>query len=323
VSHREIHGSTPAARPRYRDLPRNDVLGSNHAWGLYGEADELGSINLLTSDRVGAAAAEIRTGQIYNLSLPLNEPNPSWSGRQPYLHTIFAAGRNAQDDYLDGFYLQRSSQWDGLRHISAREFGYYNGTSPEAAGPGGDRLGIERWAEHGIAGRGVLADVARALEARGTRLGPGDDFAITPDILRGTLDDSGAALRDGDILLVRTGFLAGLMAASAADRDRYMRERKCPGLSAREDMAEFLWDSGVAAVVSDNPIIEVSPGSPEDGYLHRRLIPLLGMALGELFDLEALAADCAETGRPTCFFVGVPMNLPGAVGSPANALAIR
>ena len=104
---------------------------------------------------------------------------------------------------------------------------------------------------------------------------------------------------------------------------RFSEERDCPGLYAGEEMAEYLWDRGVVGVVTDNPAVEVVPGSREAGSLHRRLIPLLGFALGELFDLEALAADCAGDGRYSCLFVGVPLNLPGGVGSPGNAIAIK
>ena len=80
---------------------------------------------------------------------------------------------------------------------------------------------------------------------------------------------------------------------------------------------------GVAAIAADNPAVEVVPGSREAGSLHRRLIPLLGFVLGELFDLEELAAACAADGRGTCLFVAVPLHVPGGVGSPGNAIAIR
>jgi hypothetical protein len=75
--------------------------------------------------------------------------------------------------------------------------------------------------------------------------------------------------------------------------------------------------------VADNPAVEVVPGDPEAGSLHRRLIPLLGFPLGEFFVLDGLAQACAQDGRYTCLFVGVPLNLPGGVGSPGNAIAIR
>jgi hypothetical protein len=57
--------------------------------------------------------------------------------------------------------------------------------------------------------------------------------------------------------------------------------------------------------------------------LHTRLIPMLGLIMGELFDLEALADDCAGDGRYTCFFTSAPINLPQGVASPPNALALK
>ena len=47
------------------------------------------------------------------------------------------------------------------------------------------------------------------------------------------------------------------------------------------------------------------------------------MAVGELFDLEALAADCAADGVYEAFFTAAPLHLRGGIGSPGNALAIR
>jgi hypothetical protein len=50
---------------------------------------------------------------------------------------------------------------------------------------------------------------------------------------------------------------------------------------------------------------------------------MLGTALGELFDFDELAAACRADGRWDFLFVSVPLNLPGGVGSPANAIVIR
>ena len=94
------------------------------------------------------------------------------------------------------------------------------------------------------------------------------------------------------------------------------------GLAGSEDMARFLWDSGVAALACDNPSVEVVPADPSDGSLHRRLIPGLGMAIGELFSFGPLATACARAGRYEFLFASVPLNVTGAVGSPANAVAV-
>jgi hypothetical protein len=60
-----------------------------------------------------------------------------------------------------------------------------------------------------------------------------------------------------------------------------------------------------------------------DGFLHYRLIPLLGIAIGEMFALDALGADCKADGRYEGLFVSAPLNKPGGIGSTANALALK
>jgi hypothetical protein len=50
---------------------------------------------------------------------------------------------------------------------------------------------------------------------------------------------------------------------------------------------------------------------------------MLGLPLGELWDLEALAADCAADGRYECFFTSAPLRLPAGVASPPNAVAVK
>jgi kynurenine formamidase len=269
------------------------------------------------------AAAEIERGAIFNLALPLDVPNPSLAPRSPYVHRIFSAGRNTQDDVLDNFSLQGSTQWDGLRHIRAREFGFYNGVSAEDAGPGGGKLGIHRWAEHGIIGRGVLVDVAGHFAELGKTLDARAEYAISGELIEAIAAKQGVGFATGDILLVRTGFVAAYLAADAAGREDFRANQRCPGLAADESMARYLWDRRFAAVAVDNHAVECQPGDPSVGFLHRRLIPMLGFAIGEWFDLEALAQDCAADGRYSCFVASVPLNLPGGVGSPANVVAIK
>jgi kynurenine formamidase len=90
-------------------------------------------------------------------------------------------------------------------------------------------------------------------------------------------------------------------------------------------MSRYLWDAHVAAVASDTFAVEAFP--PKDGsvdsFLHRTLIGQFGMALGELWWTDALAADCAKDGVYEVFLVSAPIHAPGGIGSPANAIAIK
>ena len=47
------------------------------------------------------------------------------------------------------------------------------------------------------------------------------------------------------------------------------------------------------------------------------------MPIGELWWLDDLADDCAADGVYEFFFTSAPLNVPGGVGSPPNALAIK
>ena len=306
--------------PRYRDLPVIPELGLPHAWDVFGAGDELGTLNWLTPQRVRAAAAEIRTGERVGLNLPLTSPDPALYRRHVLTHEIYPKARNLWDDRIDGLYPQGSTQWDGFRHVRAREFGFYGGElsdPPEM----GSRLGIGRWAERGIVGRGVLIDVDRYL----TDSQPLTDRAIDADELRAAADSQGVQVRPGDILCLRFGWLAAYDGLDDGTKQRFADDSAgmhFTGLRSSDAVAELLWDWNVAAVVSDSPGVEVSPPRPGEGSIHRRLIPLLGMPLGELFDLDELSRRLSDEGRSSFFFSAVPLRLPGGVGSPANAVAV-
>jgi hypothetical protein len=306
----------------FDELPVLAGSGLRHSWQVNQPGDQLGTLNRLTGAAVARAAATVRTGERVGLSLPIELPDPPLFDRQPVRHTIFSAGRNTWDDRLDGLYPQASSQWDSLRHVRAREDGFYGGwqgnpdTDP-------DRLGIHHWARQGIVGRGVLVDLA----AQGG-FDPFEQHAFEVADLERALGLQRTALRYGDILCIRTGWVDRYLALDQtgrhelAERFEQPAQRSWAGLAGSEEMSRFLWDSGAAAVVCDNPAVEVGPGDPAVGSLHRRLIPCLGFALGELFDFTGLPPACQQARRYEFLFASVPLYLTGGVGSPASAVAV-
>lgn len=307
--------------PDFDDLPELEGLGLRHAWDVFGRDDVLGSMNLITSERTAAAARLIRTGERVSLDLPLNLPDPPLFGRQAFVHTVFPLNRNEMDDRLDNFHPQGSTQWDALSHVRCREFGFYGGrTDDPTEGPIG--LGIDQWADHGVAGRGVLLDVAGWFERDGSTWDPLTPTAITAPDLEATIDHQGVTLEPGDLLCIRTAWSRGYLALDPEARAAYAESPHFAGLQADEAMARLLWNVHPAAVCCDNPAVEVVPGDPAIGSLHRRLLPTLGMALGEMFDFEGLRNRCVAEARSTFFFVAAPLKVPGALGSPGNALAI-
>jgi kynurenine formamidase len=306
------------------DEPSYDELPGGSAWGVFGADDQVGTVNRLDEAAVAHAAGLVRRGAVFSLNWGLEHPDPPLLGRGAVARH-HDAQRAGTDDHYDAFYPQSSTHWDALKHVRHPEAGYYNGASTEQVeAPDGTALGIQSWARRGIVGRFVLLDLARLDRATGRSGFRAYDAGDLAEAVR----RQGVQLRSGDVLLLRTGWTAWYEQASYEERAAMAaagEELVTPGLAQDEAVARWLWDHGVAAAAGDAPAFESTPfdQSSVDGFLHYRLIALLGMPLGELFYLEALAEDCAADGVYDGFFSSAPLNLVGGSGSPANALAVK
>jgi kynurenine formamidase len=300
----------------------NEVLGAPCSWDHFGLDDSLGTLNHLTPARLAAACALVRAGQSFGLNLPVTAPDPGIFWRSPPIHTVAKIDKNTYDDSLEGFFLQGSTHWDGFLHVRAREAGFYGGRHGEPTrSPLG--IGIEHWARKGIAGRGVLLDIGEFLKADGEPVQLDTDFEITAEQLSHVAAHQNVEISEGTILCLRFGWTEHMLSLPMPARRTLLEAGKFPGLRADEAMARFLWDHGVAAIATDTPAVEVAPGDARVGSLHRRTLVLMGTPFGELFNFRELAEACLEDARWAFLFVSMPMNLPGGVGSPANATAIR
>ena len=315
----------PASLPRYVELPIRPHLPERSAWGVFGDDDQLGTLNLLTPDRVAQAAGLVRRGAVFPLSQDMDATIAAMR-RPPFKHVLEFVSTGA-DDHYDALSTQGSTCWDSMSRIAHPVHGFYNGCrQDQVTGRPGSRNGIDNAARHGIAGRFVLADLGRWREAAGRPFDMTASEAVGVEELQACLDSTSVESRIGDILIIRFGWTSWYEGASPEEKgeERYLATG-APGLAHDEATAEWLWDRHVAAVVSDNPALEVLPYTPGDvdGFLHLRLIPMLGITLGELFALEGLADDCAADGIYEGLFVAAPLNKAGGVGSPGNALAIK
>ncbi|MGD9987633.1 cyclase family protein [Pseudonocardia sp.] len=327
--------------PTYAQLRARTDAPPGSSWGVWGDDDEIGTLNHITPERVRAAAGLMRTGERVRLDHPLEafDPPPAPT-RKPLQHNMFGANDHHRDEYLDGFYTQGSSQLDGLRHFAHPEHGFYNGTDPDRLLPGTPTLGVNRYSEHGIVGRGVLVDVDSHLRARGHVLDHDAGEPIDVATVTEAAAAQGVEFRPGDILMVRTGWGRHYLHELSAAERRELVPLRASGLRACHETVEWLWDNRFAVVASDTFAVESwpapldspfltaaeragAPRIPHSGLMHRVLIPLLGVVLGELWALDELAAACAADGRWDCMVVATPLNLTGGVGSPSNAVAIR
>ena len=144
-----------------------------------------------------------------------------------------------------------------------------------------------------------------------------DGYPITSGDLEEALAATGVSIQPGDALVVRTGQMA-------ARRGRWgdYAGGDAPGLSLYT--VPWLFDNNIAAVATDTYGVEVSPNEIDEFQpLHQVAIVHMGLALGEIFDLDALSAACAADGRYEFMLAATPLKITGAVGSPVGAVAIR
>lgn len=302
-------------------------------WGKWGPNDELGTANYITPDKVLEALKLPRKGQVISMALPYDANGPQTgafrrinpvlqflttgtdhaAGRQLYGGKPFPRGLGYADDSIT-MPLQSGTQWDALAHIFHNGKMWNGYDAAEVSGLGAARNGIHNHKTFGV-GRGVLLDVPRYKGVEYLERG----YPITIEDLDGTAAAEGVEVREGDIVLVRTG-----------EMGRCLREGwgtyaggDAPGLSFYT--APWLYEKRIAAIAVDTWGFEVRPNELPDSFqpLHIVAIVYMGLLVGEIFNLEDIAAACAEDGVYEFLFVGPPLPFTGAVGSPLNPLAIR
>ncbi len=326
--------------PTFQQLLVRSDAPPGSAWGVFGENDQLGALNFVTPDVTRQAAALVTTGRVINLDYALNTFVPSIAGTRPTTeHHIFSNNPNHRDDWIDSFYLQSTSQIDGLRHMRHPEYGFYGGVADEAITEDGPDIGIQLVAEKGIATRGVLADMPAYYAEVGVDYSPAARFPIRAGDIEGALAREGVSLQPGDVLLLNTGWSESYLSRDA-DGKKAQYSAGSPGLHQSTEMLAYLWDHGIAMVASDNPGVEMFPVDPDSGFvypdepvpergpihngmMHRPMLALLGMYLGECWKLDELTASCREDGRYAFLLTAKPLNLRGGVGSPPNAMAVK
>ncbi|MGY1641908.1 cyclase family protein [Geodermatophilus sp. SYSU D00703] len=301
-------------------------------WGRWGADDVLGTLNFLDEAKRVEGARLVRRGVSFSLaqSFDMNGPQKGWRRRTNPVHTMLDTGVDAErgtqgfphgiggaDDVVF-MPLQASTQWDGLGHIFDHGNAWNGRRAGDVVTSEGDQVtGIETAAAL-IAGRGVLLDVGRAIGTGGELP---DGFAITPEHLEATIAAQGESARvgRGDLLLVRTGRLARARREGWGD----YAGGASPGLSFTT--ADWLHGTEVAGVATDTWGFEVRPNEFDVAFqpLHQVAIPNMGLFIGEMWDLDALAADCAADGRWDCFLTAAPLPVTGAVGAPVNPIAVK
>jgi kynurenine formamidase len=332
-------------------------------WGDFGPDDQLGRLNLLTPEKVLQGIREVREGRVFCLSLPLDCPGgtalnprrqppriePTRRGDRPNM-TYPLSRDNPQwldvvcDDTVH-LALQYSTQWDSLAHMGQwfdlmgegePEMVFYNGfrAGEDIVGPvdyrggyeravdrpsGAYRLGIENMAATGVQGRGVMIDLKRHFGTRKIAIGYAE--------LSEAMDAQGVDVEPGDMVCLRTGTDEALIEMAGVP-DMTRLDHCFAALDGRDEkLREWIIESGVTALISDNAAVEMLPARPAAGDryashpLHDLCLFRLGVYLGELWHLSELADWLHANERSRFLLTAPPLRLPGAVGSPVTPVA--
>jgi kynurenine formamidase len=315
------------------EVPTMDVLlkDSPTNWGKWGPDDEVGALNYLTPAEVLRGVQHIRSGAVFTLQRLIGDPkgDPVWPGRSPAERTMildesswdgadapqFPGGLHYADDKINAF-LQGSTQYDALGHVW---YGgqIWNGYDARTTIGGLDRASVAPIAERGVAGRGILLDMARF---RGKEnLDKAETF--THEDLMACAESQGVTIEQHDILIIRTNFLKLFFEQGEAFYEGFCE----PGLVYSPELVSWFQDMEIPNLVTDTIANEVTT-DPNTGAalpLHCALMRNLGVTLTEICDLEKLAASCAEDGQYTFFYVAAPLKVNQASGSPVNPVAIK
>lgn len=275
------------------------------------------------------ASRLVRRGRVVSLNLPLDGPT---LGRPPLEHHArmhnqvrpIANGRfNVVNDDVVTLALQSHSHWDALAHWGVIEPGtdgvFFGGEGLRETFPkfGSKTLGIDTLSG-GIFTRAVLLDMVGSIQGPETPfLADGSNFGL--EEVQAALAHQQITLSQGDAVIFYTGFQHRLAAKPEAwvfGDPEY--DPIAPGLLA--DSLPLWETSRTFALVSDNPAVEPMPMG--EGPLHAGAMKGLGNYLGELWALDELVEICRAQNVWEFALASSPLNIKGAFGSPANAIAI-
>ena len=306
-------------------------------WGKWGPKDELGTVNYITPQDIIQAAHLVKKGKVFSLAIPFGSDGPQFGdkGRINPVKTMIATGTDAISGRQDAIRIryaddmvtmptQSATHWDALGHIffeegrakGERKIYMWNGYSPENVNCSGcEKCGIQNYKDK-MVGRGILLDMARYKGVESMAPGEG----ITGEDLDNCAKKSNVKVKRGDFVLLRTGQLgkclkSGQWAQYAAG--------DAPGLEF--ETITWLHDKEVAAISSDTWGVEVRPNRSEEFHQpwHWLAIPMLGIAMGEMFHLDELAEDCAKDGVYEFLLIAPVIPFTNGAGSPVNPLAIK
>ena len=288
------------------------------------KAAEIGAAGRMRAAGVLAALGSAHTGDVFDLDAGRWAGMGVLPGHPPFLMTTYRTPRGNDVDSASGHTnvglhdrtgvltellvgtAHTGTHVDALCHVSAGDELFGGAQVDMHLGDSGSR-----WADIAslapLVCRGVLIDVAGSKGVSALPKG----YAVTAADIEAALAIQAISIRPNDAVLVRTGYMSVWQTAEAP---------KHYGSGLTLESATMLADAGAVFIAADTEDFEAIPAAPGEPFLpvHRELLVRRGIAIGELFFLEELAA------RGVCefLFLCTPLRISGATGSMVRPVAI-
>jgi kynurenine formamidase len=292
-------------------------------WGRWGPDDQLGTLNLVTPDVSRAAVSLVREGTRVSCARPITYDAAPDVPRPPQ-HYMLASGeafrpgegpdRQIARDYFGlVFHGHLVTHVDSLAHFFW-DGHMYNGASSRlvTTSDGATSHAIDV-AKDGVIARGVLVDAAMLRDVEVIERGDG----VGLDDVERAEAQCGFTIREGDVLLLRTGQLGRRERVGAVDPMQAGSAGPLP------ELLPLIHERGVAMLGSDTGNDVIPTGYERfSNPIHQVGIVAMGLAILDNAWLDDLAAACLERKRWEFMLCVLPLRLTNATGSPVNPVAV-
>ena len=281
---------------RYQQRPQGST------WGDFGDDDQIGRVNLITAQKVLQGVAEVKTGESFCLSLPLNLPggnvlNPrrfppkiSPTIRQGAPNWVYEVRRDVEEatDVVNDdkvlLWLQYSTQWDSFAHVGSlfdanadgiAEPVFYNGYRPDksfslselTSHDNGQEASAWQSAAHALS---VDHLAKHGMQGRGVLVNLRDQLGdertvVGYELLQNLMASQQVEVEAGDMLCIYTGFTDRIV-QWAGSPDPRLAHHMCAALDGRDErLLQWISDSQISALIADNYAVEHYDGSKPPG----------------------------------------------------------
>jgi kynurenine formamidase len=298
--------------------PLDEVLAyfrSLSNWGRWGAEDTVGTLNYVTRRNRLDALRLARVGDSFGLGRVLAPPREPSAGL-PVMHFMTQSGADAPatGPGIASDWLALEFHGYGVTHLDAPghmfwDGSMYNGRPASAVDHRrGARHGSVELIGEGLVTRGVLLDIVRFREDRGTD----PDTPVTAQELSNCCAHQAVEVAEGDVLITRVGRDLPAV-ADGQDRRRGLEAGSLP----------WIHEHRVAMIGSDGTN-DARPSGYESipAPLHAIGIVAMGLWLMDNLYLEDLATTCAARNSWDFCFVLNALRIKGGTGSPINPMAI-